>query len=510
MSLEMIGTLRRRPVSPSWSWWLAGTVSMILLTAVPLVWSTVAWAEELSTAGRLLPGTHVANVDVGGQPVSTARELVAAEATDDLDRPRTLTHQGAQWEVTPRELGASVDVRAAIRRARAATAHASLIDLVRARWRSSTPVIEVDALAAPSETAVAEFIADVADDVDHPPRDATLEWTGARVELVADEAGHRVDRGAAAAALSAALRDRDAARSATTVPVATSTAEVTAEELEPLVDAVARAAERAADRTVTLVHDDTEWELAPDDVDATPDVDALVDAVRDGDAGDELAGERALALAEESITAYVDGLAAEIDREARDAELDYADGWVDVTPSRPGRELDRDRAADEIADALATGAEDVTLPVEPIEPARTADDYEHVLLVRRDERRLYHYVDGEVAREWPVAVGGGGSPTPTGEFTVGAKRHRPTWHNPSPEGWGADMPERIGPGRDNPLGLRALNWNRDGGDTLIRFHGTAAVSSIGRAASQGCVRLTNDDVLELYERTPTGATIVSV
>lgn len=509
MSLEMIGTLLRRPVSPRWSWWLAGTVSMITLTAVPLVWSTVSWAEQLAAAGRLLPGTHVADVDVGGQPVSTARQMVAAEVADELDRPRTLTHQGAQWEVTPRELGASADVRAAIRRARAATAHAGLVDLVRARWRSSTPVIEIDALAGPSETAVAGFIAEAADDIDRPPRDATLEWTGARVELVADEAGHRVDRGAAAAALSSALRDRDPARGPTTVPVATSPADVTADELEPLVDPVARAADRAADRTVTLVHDDTEWELTPDDVDAAPDVDALVDAARDGDAGgDGLAGD--LALAEESITAYVDELAAEIDREARNAGLDYTDGWVDVTTSRQGRELDRDRAAEEIADALATGAEEVTLPVEPIEPARTADDYEHVLLVRRHERRLYHYVDGEIAREWPVAVGGGGSPTPTGEFTVGAKRHRPTWYNPSPEGWGADMPERIGPGRDNPLGLRALNWNRDGGDTLIRFHGTAAVSSIGRAASQGCVRLTNDDVLELYERAPAGATIVSV
>jgi lipoprotein-anchoring transpeptidase ErfK/SrfK len=163
-----------------------------------------------------------------------------------------------------------------------------------------------------------------------------------------------------------------------------------------------------------------------------------------------------------------------------------------------------------IAEALTAGRRTVELPVTITEPDRTADAYEHVLLVRQDERRLYHYADGEIAADWPVAIGGGGSPTPTGLFRVGAKRHSPSWHNPDPDGWGEDMPEYIGPGPDNPLGLRALNWNHHGSDTLIRFHGTANVQSIGERASQGCVRLTNDDVVELFDRVPSGTPIVSV
>jgi hypothetical protein len=95
--------------------------------------------------------------------------------------------------------------------------------------------------------------------------------------------------------------------------------------------------------------------------------------------------------------------------------------------------------------------------------------------------------------------------------TVGAKRFEPTWSNPALDRWGRDMPARIGPGPDNPLGVRALNWNRPGGgDTLIRFHGTPNEASIGTASSNGCVRMFNADVTELYDLVPSGVTILSV
>lgn len=73
------------------------------------------------------------------------------------------------------------------------------------------------------------------------------------------------------------------------------------------------------------------------------------------------------------------------------------------------------------------------------------------------------------------------------------------------------MPERIPPGPGNPLGLRALNWREaDGSRTLIRFHGTANTSVLGQAVSHGCVRMANEDVIELFDRVPTGTPIVSV
>ncbi|MDQ3932820.1 MAG: L,D-transpeptidase, partial [Actinomycetota bacterium] len=109
-------------------------------------------------------------------------------------------------------------------------------------------------------------------------------------------------------------------------------------------------------------------------------------------------------------------------------------------------------------------------------------------------------------RSYVVATGTGNYPTPTGVFRVSAKRPNPVWINPDPSGWGRDLPARIEPGPNNPLGLRALNWSASG----IRFHGTANVNSLGRDASHGCVRLSNPEIVDLYELVGVGATIISV
>jgi L,D-transpeptidase ErfK/SrfK len=68
------------------------------------------------------------------------------------------------------------------------------------------------------------------------------------------------------------------------------------------------------------------------------------------------------------------------------------------------------------------------------------------------------------------------------------------------------MPAVIPPGPDNPLGLRAINWTAP----AIRFHGTSALSSIGTAASHGCVRMTNEGVIEMYDLVEEGSPIVSI
>jgi hypothetical protein len=81
----------------------------------------------------------------------------------------------------------------------------------------------------------------------------------------------------------------------------------------------------------------------------------------------------------------------------------------------------------------------------------------------------------------------------------------PTWVNPDPTGWGASMPLSIPPGPGNPLGLRALNWSAE----AIRFHGTSATYSLGYNASHGCIRMSNTDVIQLYDMVEVGTPIVS-
>ena len=76
-------------------------------------------------------------------------------------------------------------------------------------------------------------------------------------------------------------------------------------------------------------------------------------------------------------------------------------------------------------------------------------------------------------------------------------------------------PERYGPwragmggGARNPLGARALYLFKDGKDTLYRIHGTNGPQSIGKAVSSGCIRMLNQDVIDLYGRVPRGSKVV--
>jgi L,D-transpeptidase ErfK/SrfK len=73
------------------------------------------------------------------------------------------------------------------------------------------------------------------------------------------------------------------------------------------------------------------------------------------------------------------------------------------------------------------------------------------------------------------------------------KTKNPVWRNPH-KPWSKDMPEYIPPGPGNPLGPRAIYLSAP----LVRIHGTPSISSIGRAASHGCIRMYPWDVIDLY------------
>lgn len=118
--------------------------------------------------------------------------------------------------------------------------------------------------------------------------------------------------------------------------------------------------------------------------------------------------------------------------------------------------------------------------------------------------------DGKAIR-YGIGIGRAGFEW-SGRAIIKFKREWPTWTPPSEmiarqpelEKWRKGMP----PGLDNPLGARALYLFKDGVDTLYRLHGTGDVTSIGKAVSSGCVRLLNQDVIDLYGRVPNDTPIV--
>jgi lipoprotein-anchoring transpeptidase ErfK/SrfK len=72
----------------------------------------------------------------------------------------------------------------------------------------------------------------------------------------------------------------------------------------------------------------------------------------------------------------------------------------------------------------------------------------------------------------------------------------------------AKYADGVPPGPDNPLGARAMYLFAGGRDTLYRIHGTNEPRSIGHAASSGCIRMLNEEVIDLYGRSPLGTKVI--
>ncbi|MEM7303375.1 MAG: L,D-transpeptidase [Pseudomonadota bacterium] len=132
------------------------------------------------------------------------------------------------------------------------------------------------------------------------------------------------------------------------------------------------------------------------------------------------------------------------------------------------------------------------------------------IVVNTIERRLYHVMPNGKARRYGVGVGKPGFEW-AGSHKVTRKAKWPSWTPPAEmrareRKKGRILPKRMEGGPNNPLGARALYL----GSTLYRIHGSNQPWSIGRAVSSGCIRMRNEDVMDLYERVKVGAKVIVI
>jgi len=130
------------------------------------------------------------------------------------------------------------------------------------------------------------------------------------------------------------------------------------------------------------------------------------------------------------------------------------------------------------------------------------------VLVETSGPFVYYLLPGGKAIRYGATVGEAGQAW-SGVATVDRKEEWPGW-TPT-----EDEKRRLGPlpnyvqgGARNPMGARALYLYAGGKDTLYRIHGTNQPEYIGNAISSGCIRVTNEDVIDLYSRVKIGATVV--
>jgi len=123
------------------------------------------------------------------------------------------------------------------------------------------------------------------------------------------------------------------------------------------------------------------------------------------------------------------------------------------------------------------------------------------MVIRRDEFRLVLLWNGAYVKEYPIGIGKEETPTPTGQFVVDTLLVKPRWYRPG--GGVVEYGEES-----NPLGERWIGFADEPGASGIGIHGTNDEASIGTRCSNGCVRLRNADVVELYDFVREGTRVV--
>jgi len=130
------------------------------------------------------------------------------------------------------------------------------------------------------------------------------------------------------------------------------------------------------------------------------------------------------------------------------------------------------------------------------------------IVVDSDNHYLYYVMDEGKAIRYGITVGEEALAF-SGVAKVGNKQEWPRWTPTSDiHKRIAGLPSSVPGGPDNPLGARAMYLYQGGRDTLFRIHGTNQPEYIGSSISSGCIRMTNEDVIDLYKRVKVGSLVV--
>jgi lipoprotein-anchoring transpeptidase ErfK/SrfK len=259
-------------------------------------------------------------------------------------------------------------------------------------------------------------------------------------------------------------------------------------------------------------------ELAKARLDAGATVDAALDRSREGNPfGRVLGGNDAsgtvtprVSYARPAVTDFVQRIARRVDRQARDADIDWRDGKLDRTRARPGVEVQRPQLMAKLVRAMSGpgSTRAIEVPVKVTErPDRTFKDlakrYPTVVAVDRDSAVLRLYKHLKLDKRYKIAVGKAGTETTAGRYKIVEKVVNPPWHAPN-KAWAGDLAGKTVPPGDpqNPLEARWMGFHDGQG-----IHGTADLASLGTAASHGCIRMSVPAVKELYDEVKVGTPV---
>jgi lipoprotein-anchoring transpeptidase ErfK/SrfK len=209
-----------------------------------------------------------------------------------------------------------------------------------------------------------------------------------------------------------------------------------------------------------------------------------------------------------AINRFVRRVAAAVDREAQDATVEPSPESLTVVKAENGRKLRDDLLTRQLRAAVLNANADHTIAarthaVKPkVTGGEVAAEYPSYLTLDRGAFTLRLWKHLKLAKSYTVAVGQEGLETPEGLYHIESKEVNPPWHVPNSAWAGSLAGQTIPPGPEDPIKARWMGIFEGAG-----IHGTEETSSLGSAASHGCVRMSIPDVEELYDQVEVGTPI---
>ncbi len=277
------------------------------------------------------------------------------------------------------------------------------------------------------------------------------------------------------------------------------------------------------EQPVTVTFEDKKFVLGPKHLDVQANVAGMVRAAHaassEGDlpsrlwryaTGDDVSVNlpARVTYSHSGVDDFINVLAEQIDRQPTDASVHATPASLNLVPGSDGVSLDKDKLRARLNSEIRAndGRRIVSAPVHRVKTTVTTDQlaakYPTYITIDRSNFELRLWKNLKLEKTYPIAVGMQGLETPAGTYTIDDKQVNPSWHVPD-SAWAGDLAGKvIPPGPADPIKARWMGFFNGAG-----IHGTDETTSIGSAASHGCVRMLIPDVIDLYDRVPLGTPI---
>ncbi|MGH2926399.1 MAG: L,D-transpeptidase family protein [Solirubrobacterales bacterium] len=276
------------------------------------------------------------------------------------------------------------------------------------------------------------------------------------------------------------------------------------------------------DKPVTVEFEGKKYVLSPDRLQLHADIGGMVDEAVSAGRSDafptrvwryatggsvdrEIAPQ--ISYSASALDGFVAEVAKQIDRAPQDATVAPAPASLNPVAGKDGVTVETGTLRSRLRAAIDSPRHRTVAPtVKRVKPAVSTADlarkYPVFITVDRGNFQLRLWQNLKVAKTYTIAVGQAGLETPAGEYTIDDKQVNPSWHVPD-SAWAGDLAGKvIPPGPDDPIKARWMGFYAGAG-----IHGTDETSSLGTAASHGCIRMAIPDVEALYPQVPLGTPI---